>query len=168
MLQRNYPELMRECEKALALVDREIERLQEWRRALEKEYTGLTGIVKQYPSIAHIHEQLALPGLGELPKGRRPQVAIFEDILREFGPMHVRDIVALAGMRGIPFRSNGKPFTEQVREKLAASKRFHLFGGNVWGLPEHIGRQLTRFELVAQSGDAQNGNGHHAPMVIDR
>ena len=72
---------------------------------------------------------------------KKPDTHILEEILREHGPMHVTDLMALATERGVSFAGRPKkgkgpsnPIIVAVR-KLRSSKRFHNFGGNWWGLP---------------------------------
>jgi len=72
---------------------------------------------------------------GHRVKGRKPDVQIMEEIFREVGPLHVTDLVPIGQSRGMAF--NGKKKASlQARDKLVGSKRFHLFGNNVWGLPD--------------------------------
>lgn len=66
--------------------------------------------------------------------GKKPDVQIIEEVFREFGPLHVSDLVPIVRSRGVPLKGKKKP-TLQIRDKLFGSKRFHLFGNNVWGLP---------------------------------
>mgnify|MGYP001573479630 CR=1 FL=1 len=66
--------------------------------------------------------------------GRKLDVEIIEEIFNESGPLHVTDLVPLAQSRGVAFHGTKKP-TVMARDKMIASKRFHLFGKNVWGLP---------------------------------
>ena len=65
---------------------------------------------------------------------RKTETAILEDLLRSTGPMHARKIVEQATPLGVNFKGS-KPPTEMCRDKMRTSKRFHNFGGNVWGLP---------------------------------
>ena len=88
-------------------------------------------------------------------RGKKPDVQVIEDILREYGPLHVTNIVQLAQPMGVLLSGSKKP-TLMVRDKMVACKRFKLFGNNVWGLP---GQELpgdvhsnghTPTELLAQ------------------
>ncbi len=67
---------------------------------------------------------------------QRPKsdVQIIEDILRRHGPLHAWDIVQLATPEGANFQGRKTP-TVMARDKMLRSKRFVLFGRNVWGLP---------------------------------
>ena len=135
MQRANYPVLLRECKLAIMRVDEDIKRLYAWRRVLKRERTALNRLAGDYETLNAIYGQLAFPEM-DAPIVRRSHVQIMEDILSEYGPLHVTTLVAIAMKRGVPF--NGKKTqAEQARDKLNNSKRFHLFGGNVWGLPEH-------------------------------
>ena len=84
-----------------------------------------------------------LSGVGLWPDGlhqkgpTKPDVQILEEMLREHGPMHVTDLVRLCPSYGVQLKDSKNPIIP-MRNKLSKSKRFHLFGGNVWGLPEHL------------------------------
>lgn len=66
----------------------------------------------------------------------KPDTQIMEEILREYGPLHVADVVRIGQERGIAFNGNGKKkITVLARDKMVGSKRFRLLGNNVWGLP---------------------------------
>ena len=71
---------------------------------------------------------------------------IIEDIFREYGPLHVTDLVLFGQSKGISFRGSKKA-TLMARDKMYSSKRFKLFGNNVWGLP---GQELPVHEEAEQ------------------
>ena len=66
--------------------------------------------------------------------GRKPDVQVLEENFLAYGPMHLHDVVRRGQERGIAFKGRKPPY-QIAREKLSSSKRFHLFGNNVWGLP---------------------------------
>ena len=65
---------------------------------------------------------------------RKPDVQVLEEILLQNGPLHLSDAVKLARSRGISLEGSKSPQL-LLRDKLNNSKRFVLFGNNVWGLP---------------------------------
>ena len=65
---------------------------------------------------------------------RKPDVQVLEEILRDRGPLHISDIVKEAQAKGISLAGSKSP-PLLLRDKLNNSKRFNLFGNNVWGLP---------------------------------
>ena len=65
---------------------------------------------------------------------RKPDVQVLEEILRDRGPLHIGDIVKEAQAKGISLKGSKSPQL-LLRDKLSNSKRFFLFGNNVWGLP---------------------------------
>lgn len=137
----NYPALLRECNKALAQVKRDIKRLNESKALLLTEKEHLEGLARIKVGLDLIYDQLALPGFGQPVEAKAPHVIIIENILRAYGPLHVKEIANLARMRGVPLNGTKTP-AEQVRDKLTNSKRFHLLGGNVWCLPEQQEQRL--------------------------
>ena len=75
---------------------------------------------------------------------RKPDVQVLEEIFLQNGPLHLSDVVKLARSRGISLEGSKSPQL-LLRDKLSNSKRFFLFGNNVWGLP-------------GQNPDAMTGN----------
>ncbi len=67
------------------------------------------------------------------PAKKQTDIQILLDVLKDHGPLHVTDIVRLARSRGVSFYGK-KPPTLMARDKVYRSKKFHNFGGNVWGL----------------------------------
>ena len=66
--------------------------------------------------------------------GRKPATQDLEELLAEFGPIHLTDILLRAKAKGLSLA--GKQHAKAtIRVKLAQSKRFVNFGNNVWGLP---------------------------------
>jgi len=130
----------------------------QWDTVLEQEETALrtlSQVARETDAIEKSFQeaQLSLPGMG-LPSvaqprathggirrkdGKKPDVQVIEEILRELGPLHVTDLVPALRLRGVSLNAKKKP-TIHVRDKMVGSKRFHLFGNNVWGLP---GQELT-------------------------
>ncbi len=77
-------------------------------------------------------------------KRDKPDVQIIEEILREYGPLHVANIVELGQERGVPFIGREKP-TRMAVAKMFYCKRFKQFGNNVWGLPnQELPEQPTK------------------------
>lgn len=66
--------------------------------------------------------------------GRKPTTQDLEELLAEFGPMHLTDILLRAKVKGLSLAGKRQP-KDAIRAKLAQSKRFVNFGNNVWGLP---------------------------------
>jgi len=65
---------------------------------------------------------------------RKPDTQVIEELLKKSGPLHVSDIVAYGGQRGVSFEGT-KPPNQMASDKLHSSKRFVLLGNNVWALP---------------------------------
>ena len=70
-------------------------------------------------------------------RNKKPDTEVMADLLRETGPVHVREIVRKAEALGLSFKGRGGNKTEQAvcASKLQSSSLFYNFGGNVWGLP---------------------------------
>lgn len=151
---------------------REVSQLvKEWEADLEKEDNALRAL-SQVSHAAEGYErrakevQLQLPGMAlhqiievvSSPKtkgrkrkdGKKPDVQVMEEVFRAHGPLHVTDLIPIAQPLGVSFAGKKKP-TVMARDKLTGSKRFHLFGKNVWGLP---GQELP------------HQNGHDAEQPI--
>ena len=161
----DYNALLEQCSMALARVEANIERHKRWRRMLLVQKMCLLRLARQHDEVSDMFEQLALPSFDDLERPATPHVKIIEDILRERGPLHVGEIAELARMRGVPLDGKKSP-PEQVREKLNNSRRFHLFGSNIWGLPEHTDPSWSRFDRVVAMNHGKNGNGHREPVGV--
>lgn len=127
--------------------------LTDWETSLEKEEAALRTL-SQVPRENETFErrfreaQLSFPGMGLPPAieigrsakgrkrkdGKKPDVQVIEEIFREYGPLHVTDLVPVGQSRGVSFKGSKKP-PLMARDKMYSSKRFRLFGNNVWGLP---------------------------------
>ena len=161
------------CLKKLQAIQDQLDALQHLHIDLKKEEQSLRTLIEVKPKISD-HErmvkqlQLAFPSMDSPDKistqssagrrskgnrGKKPDVQIIEDILREYGPLHVTNIVQLAQPRGVSLIGKKKP-SLMLRDKMVACKRFKLFGNNVWGLP---GQELP--------GDVPN-NGHTSDGLL--
>lgn len=115
--------------KAITASDKALASLEEARREFDTAHAEL-----KQPAIDF---QLSLlPGIAGLA-GKKPDVQTMEEILRDRGPLHLRDIVVLGREQGITFKGT-RPPQQVARDKLSSSKRFYCFGGNVWGLPKQV------------------------------
>ena len=171
MEQSNYDVLLVECERRIHHIDREMRQLSGLRAALVVKRDGYRHLLRYGDYSNNIQRQPMLPGMADLPlkqpdglpkatakdtpPRKVPYVRILEDILREHGPLHIKDIVAIAKLHGVPFNGN-KTHEEQARDRLYNSKRFHLLGGNVWCLPEHV--ETTRIYVL-------DGNSNRSSMA---
>lgn len=90
---------------------------------------------------------------------RKPDVQVMEEIFREHGPLHIADLVKLAQSRGVSF-GNSKSPQLLARDKLNNSKRFVLFGNNVWGLPgqDHQAATVNTQQRIPNGSDGGYGN----------
>ena len=154
LTEKDIAESLLHWQGKLKTVDHLSELLTEWKRSLEEGVNALRSL-NQLDRAADAHEnrfkeatQLSFPGLG-LPDaietavhaidrnpedGKKPDVQIIEEIFREWGPLHVTDLVPIGQSRGVSFQGSKKPVL-MARDKMCNCKRFHLFGNNVWGLP---------------------------------
>ena len=133
------------------------------------------------PHVSRPNEQRRTP---VAPGSRAPDVQVIEDVLRDHGPMHIRQLVPLVEAAGVSLSGRRKEPKELLRVKMLGSKRFHLLGNNVWGLREQadwIGGEppegFVQESLAGRSSQAGNvvslvdvpGTGPHRPdIVIDR
>lgn len=100
----------------------------------------------------HLPKMAALETLriGTKPEGK-PDTEVLEEILLEYGPLHISDIIEIGRERGVPFM--GKTSPKQVaRSKLSSSQRFVLLRTNIWGLPVHLSN--------APAPHSTNGSAH--------
>ena len=164
------------CQNKLKAVQAMAQLMTEWATSLTQEETALRSLNQ----VAHDSStfegrfreaQLSLPGMG-LPEtvnhnaararrkgkgGKKPDVQIIEDIFREYGPLHVTNLVPVGQSKGISFRGSKKA-TLMARDKMYSSKRFQLFGNNVWGLP---GQELPEGYRERISGNKSSGSNVH-------
>ena len=75
--------------------------------------------------------------IGTKPEGK-PDTEVLEEILAEYGPLHISDIITIGRERGVSFIGKTPP-KQAARNKLNTSQRFVLIRSNVWGLPAHVG-----------------------------
>ena len=133
------------CQQKLEAIDQVAALVNGWRDSLQKEINVLRDLAQAYGAEAAYEQQykdvqLQFPGMNVAAdlylktRKRKPDVQILEEIFAVYGPLHVADVVKLGQEQGITFSGSKKP-TAMARDKLNASKRFHLFGNNVWGLP---------------------------------
>ena len=134
------------CRSRRQWIRDQIELLKKCDAILDREERALTELIETTTELGAIsaefrQRQLPLPGtdlpnMGRRSKKRykRPDVQVIEEILHQYGPLHVSKIVQLGQSRGVSFAGNKKPAI-MARDKMANCKRFHLFGNNVWGLP---------------------------------
>lgn len=96
---------------------------------------------------------------------RKPDVQVLEEILLQNGPLHLSDAVKLARSRGISLEGSKSPQL-LLRDKLNNSKRFVLFGNNVWGLPGQDPEAVTantQQPIPNGSGGYGGRGGYDAP-----
>ena len=163
--------LYHEVKHELAQVNSRIKVLRDTRKSLLRERTNLERVLGGREFLHMAGQQLRLPEWDEPPRKetkippreRVLHVQVMEDMLREFGPMHVKDIVRIASLRGVPFKGK-KPPCELARDKLNNSKRFYLLGGNWWGLPQHALHKVTYLDdyRVAHPSALMASSGHQA------
>ncbi|MBI4282089.1 MAG: hypothetical protein HY672_01195 [Chloroflexi bacterium] len=165
-------EALLECQNKRKVIQEANKILTEWDASLAQEESALRTLVQVSREddsfVKRSREaQLSLPGMGVPAKvptaksvqrrrrkdGKKPDVQIIEEIFREHGPLHVSDLVPIGQTRGVSFKGKKKP-TLMARDKMVSSKRFRLFGNNVWGLPHQ--------ELP----EHRNGKGHDAESPI--
>ena len=151
-----------QVEHEMALCDSEIEILDSQRDALVRKKEALQVLWEVQSEIDEGARRLPtmMPALEPLRIGAKqegkPATAIIEDILLEYGPLHISSIVAIGRERGVSFIGKSSP-QRMARNKLDASQRFVLLDTNVWGLPIH------QADYIA----ARSKNGHaHKQMSL--
>ena len=129
LTEKDIAESLLHWQGKLKTVDHLSELLTEWKRSLEEGVNALRSL-NQLDRAADAHEnrfkeatQLSFPGLG-LPDaietavhaidrnpedGKKPDVQIIEEIFREWGPLHVTDLVPIGQSRGVSFQGSKKP-----------------------------------------------------------
>lgn len=140
------------------------QRIVEWREAADMVTTMLAAACELEKALDRFEhderELLESPGamliarhLANLTPQGRPNVGVYEDILRDNGaPMHARDIAAEAKRRGVIFQGKHAVDT-QVRNSMTGSKRFKNVGSNTWWIDESLPdifplvKRLTPFPL---------------------
>lgn len=131
-----------QVENEINLCDSEIEILESQRDALIRKKQALRDLWEVQSEIEDGARLLPamMPALEPLRIGAKqegkPATAIIEDILLEYGPLHISDIIAIGRDRGVSFIGKSSPH-RMARNKLDASQRFVLLDTNVWGLPIH-------------------------------
>lgn len=129
-----------QVENEMILCDSEIAILESQRDALTRKKEALKVLWEVQSEIDDGARMLppTMPALESLRVGAKqegkPATAIIEDILLEYGPMHISDIIAIGRERGVSFLGKSSP-QRMARNKLDASQRFVLLDTNVWGLP---------------------------------
>ena len=73
------------------------------------------------------------PAAPESAPANKPNVQIYEEVLRDLGALHATDIYREAKSRGLILKGVGDP-KNTVRSSMSTSKRFVNLGGNVWDL----------------------------------
>lgn len=127
---------MREWEQALTRQEKALHALRQSQQLLEAKQQELA------PELRGIQLQIFQPKTNQetidrlniTGSGKKPDVQVLEEIFITYGPMHLHDVVRHGQERGVTFKGRKKPMLV-ARDKLTASKRFVLFGNNVWGLP---------------------------------
>ena len=104
-------------------------------------YIGQCGVKTPEEAMSMAYPHCSFP--------KKPDTQLIEEILEQFGPLHVSDIVVYGGQRGVSF-AGGKPPSQIASDKLHGSKRFVLLGNNVWALPSQADADLTRNEVRTQ------------------
>lgn len=161
------------CQKKRKAIQTMASVLTEWDASLDKQEQSLKVLNEIHRTNEAFEKrfreaQLTLPGLGLPPaieanttarrrrrNGKKPDVQVIEEIFREYGPLHVSDLVPIANTRGVSFAGSKKPVL-MARDKMFGSKRFRLFGNNVWGLPK---QELP--ERYVKNGHSQE----HADLI---
>lgn len=138
-----------ECRKKREYIKSIKNHIPDWEKVLQDEEEKLLSLIKTQDTVRGVeeklrhdlrnfHESLLTQDLKidnfNITGTRKPDVQIIEEILESNGPMHIYDIVQLGRERGVNFNGKKKP-TQIARDKLNGSKRFMLFGNNIWGLP---------------------------------
>jgi len=163
------------CQNKRKAVQAMTQVLTDWDSNLEQEETALRTLTQvghegQTFEKRFREAQLRFPGMGlpssmevifsTRPKrrktGKKQDVQIIEEIFLEYGPLHVTDLVPVGQSRGVSFKGSKKP-TLMARDKMVGSKRFRLFGKNVWGLPN---QELPNRYI-------QNGHQREQPGLIE-
>ena len=123
-----------QCRRGIEVLDSQKSALEEKKELLERLLEVQTVIEdgqKQFPNMPAL-ESLRI---GTKPEGK-PDTEVLEEILAEYGPLHISDIIEFGRARGVPFMGKTSP-KQAARNKLSSSQRFVLLRTNVWGLPAH-------------------------------
>ena len=127
---------MREWEMALTRQEKALRALRQAQHLLEAKQEELAPELRgiQISLLNPKTDQEAIDRLNITGSGKKPDVQVLEEIFITYGPMHLHDVVRRGQERGLTFKGRKKPMLV-ARDKMTASKRFVLFGNNVWGLP---------------------------------
>lgn len=142
---------LKEQDSALRNRERLLRELPEARKETEQKEKQTIGIQLELDSLVAFPSEAGIappPTYGSPVTGerRKPAVQVIEEILQEYGPLHVADITALSRACGVQLDGKKRKPQQIIKDKLATSKRFYLVGNNVWGLPHHAAQPETVYQ----------------------
>ena len=117
------------------MTDEQHEALQALIIGLQEQVEGLVTYIGQCG--VNIPEEAMSTAYPRSSFPKKPDTQSIEEILEQFGPLHVSDIVVYGWQRGVSFEG-AKPPNQMASDKLHSSKRFVLLGNNVWALPSQV------------------------------